>query len=57
LRSDIAANGLLHSIVLHEGQIFDGRNRYRACLESGRPPLFAPYEGSAGLCDLDGHPR
>ena len=34
----IAANGLQEEIVLYEGQILDGRNRYLACLAGGVAP-------------------
>lgn len=37
---DVRAHGLKHDIVLHEGQILDGRNRYRACVEAGIAPRF-----------------
>ena len=51
LCDDIAENGLLNSIVLYEGKILDGRNRYRACVEVGAEPTFTEYDGD----DPTGH--
>jgi len=45
LIDDIKANGLQEPIVVHEGMILDGRNRYLACLEAGAEPAFAPFRG------------
>lgn len=46
LREDIRANGLLTPIVLYEGRILDGGNRYKACIEAGVEPRFEEYGGS-----------
>lgn len=49
LVDDIRANGLLNPIVLYEGQILDGRNRFNACQQAGVQPLFLEYEGNNPL--------
>ncbi|PPV04723.1 hypothetical protein XBLMG947_4086 [Xanthomonas bromi] len=45
LREDIAANGLRHPIVLLDGMVLDGGNRYRACVEAGVEPTFTEFTG------------
>lgn len=45
LRDDITANGLKQPIVLFEGEILDGRHRYRACVDAGVEPEFTEYDG------------
>lgn len=47
LKSDILANGLLEPIWLFDGQILDGRNRFKACQEVGVSPVFREYEGDS----------
>lgn len=52
---NIRVNGLIEPIVLHEGMILDGRNRYRALREldhcitdrQSDPELFCDYSGLA----------
>lgn len=46
LVEDIRANGLKHEIVLRDGQILDGGNRYAACLKAGVKPVFTNYTGA-----------
>lgn len=45
LVADIRENGLIEPIVLVDGDILDGRNRYRACLAAGVAPRFIEYDG------------
>lgn len=45
LVEDIRVNGQIEPIVLHQGKILDGRNRYRACKKAGIEPHFEKYEG------------
>lgn len=47
LVEDIRVNGLRESIWIDKsGRVLDGRNRQRACKDSGRVPAFRTYEGS-----------
>ena len=45
LADDIRQNGLQNAIVLHEGKILDGRNRYLACPMAGIKPRFVQWDG------------
>lgn len=49
LSRDIASNGLLTPILLFDGEILDGRNRYRACKLAGVKPVFETYTGDNPL--------
>jgi hypothetical protein len=44
----ILRDGLDEPIVLHEGQILDGRSRYLACLVKKVPPRFRTYDVECG---------
>jgi N6-adenosine-specific RNA methylase IME4 len=45
LKQDIEKNGLQVPIVISEGMILDGRNRFKACLELGLEPSTKTYDG------------
>jgi N6-adenosine-specific RNA methylase IME4 len=45
LVADIRDYGLREPIVMHDGMILDGRNRYRACLQSSVTVHFRKFEG------------
>lgn len=40
LVEDVRKNGLLEPIILLDGKILDGRNRYRACMKSKVDPIY-----------------
>ena len=48
LKADILENGLLEAIWLHsDSSVIDGRNRHRACVETGVQPRFMVWRGGS----------
>jgi N6-adenosine-specific RNA methylase IME4 len=52
LAEDIQKNGLKNPIVLLDGKILDGRNRYQACLKINLKPTTITYQGKDPLKDI-----
>jgi len=48
LSGDIARKGLLEDIIVYEGKILEGRERYVACVRKKVPPRFREYAGECG---------
>jgi len=49
LVEDIRLNGQRQPIYVHDGQIIDGRNRYRACQQLGIEPDTRVWDGAGSL--------
>jgi len=47
LADDIRKNGLLEPILIHDGEILDGRNRLLACEKVGVEPDFVEWDGDS----------
>jgi hypothetical protein len=45
LADDIKLRGLMNPVVLHQGQVLDGRNRLAACEIAGVAPRFTEWSG------------
>ena len=45
LRADMDANGQINKIILYQGKVLDGRNRYRICEMLGIEPETIAYPG------------
>jgi len=49
LKRDIKKNGQIEPVILYEGKILDGRNRYKACKELGLDVKTKEYKGKNPL--------
>ena len=49
LVASVRVHGLEEPIIMYEGKILDGRNRYAACLKAGVEPRTDDYDGADPL--------
>jgi hypothetical protein len=49
LKLDIKENGQREPIIIHDGMILDGGNRYRACVDLGIEPEFMKFGGGESI--------
>jgi len=49
LKADIVLNGQLDPVVLYEGKILDGRNRWKVCMDLGLVINYDQYQGDNPL--------
>ena len=52
LSNDIKTRGLIEPVILYEGKILDGRNRYRACIDAQVKPKIKEFEDKTGAGPL-----
>ena len=52
LCDDITEHGLHEDILVYEGIILDGRNRHRACIDTGIEPRFREWDGNGSALDM-----
>jgi ParB-like chromosome segregation protein Spo0J len=52
MAEDIKNRGLLNPIIMLDGKILDGRNRFKACQMAGVKPKFKEYDGEDSLADV-----
>lgn len=52
LKADIRERGLKNPVILYEGRILDGRNRFKACQEVGAEIKTVDYDGDNALADV-----
>lgn len=52
LKRDIHAKGLCNPVIVLDGKILDGRNRFKACQDLGVTADFVEYSGNDPLSDV-----
>lgn len=52
LKQDIKERGLKNPVIMLDGKILDGRNRFKACQEVGAEIKTLEYDGNNALADV-----